>query len=64
MTRGELLREYKVEQYARFSEADQEVACVYQDEFRAVRHEKGKLVMLRGTPKPSINASDHLQPER
>jgi hypothetical protein len=50
MATGELLREYRVEQYSRFSEAEQEVACVYQDEFRAVRHEKGKLVMLRGTP--------------
>lgn len=57
MATGELLREYRVEQYSRFSDAEQEVACVYQDEFRAVRHEKGKLVMLRGTPLPSIETA-------
>jgi hypothetical protein len=57
METGELLREYRVEQYSRFSDAEQEVACVYQDEFRAVRHEKGKLVMLRGTPLPSNGAA-------
>ncbi len=53
MGTGELLREYRVEQYSRFSEAEQEVACVYQGEFRGVRHEKGRLTMLRGTPEPA-----------
>ena len=55
MGTGELLREYRVEQYARLSEADQEIACVYQGEFRGFRHQKGKLTMLRGTPEPARN---------
>jgi hypothetical protein len=54
---GELLHYYRVEQYSRFSEADQEVACVYQGEFRAIRHENGRLMMLRGMPESSSNRS-------
>lgn len=53
MAMGELLLEYRVEQYARFSGPDQEFACVYQGEFRAIRHEKRRLMMFRGTPEPA-----------
>ena len=62
MGKGELLREYRVEQYSRFSEADQDVACVYRGEFHGVRHEQGKLTMLRGTPEPAKSNPEQTRP--
>jgi hypothetical protein len=50
---GEPVRKYRVEQYARFSEADQLVACMHEGEFRAIRHENGKLTLLHGVPEPA-----------
>jgi hypothetical protein len=62
MSTGNLSAEYRVEQNSRFADAEQQVACIYQGEFRGFRHEKGKLVMLHGMPEAATTNSKPASP--
>jgi hypothetical protein len=47
---GELLREYRIESEDRLKE---DLSCVIQDSFSGIRHQQGRLTVLRGVAEPA-----------